>query len=382
MRKLVLIALMLLMPAFIFAQDTKPADRHVFTKVYDVKTTTVKNQGGTGTCWDFATTSFLETELLRMGKGEFDLSEMFFARNAYISKAVELVRFSGKNNFGQGGQAHDVIDVLRTKGCVPDEVYSGLPNGEKMHNHSEMEQYLSLIVNSVATPKPSGNPQMPQRKPSQRWIDVANAIMDVYIGKVPETFTYKGKEYTPKSFAKELGLNPDDYIEITSFSLFPFYTKGHIPVPDNWSHGHYYNLPLDDVMAVMENAVKKGYSVDWDGDVSEKGFKSKDGYAVVPEDAKDEDATKPEKEKVITDDMHLASFNDQTTTDDHLMHITGMATDQNGTKFWLTKNSWGPVGKYNGYLYMSDAYTRYKMIAIMVHKDAIPKDIREKLKID
>lgn len=378
MRKLVLIALMLLMPAFIFSQDSKPTDRHVFTKIYDVKATSVKNQGGTGTCWDFATTSFLESELLRMGKGEFDLSEMYFARNAYISKTEQLIRFQGKNNFGQGGQAHDVLDVLRTKGVMPEEVYSGLINGEKMHNHSEMEQFLSLIANNVATPV-RGQQGMPPRKPSQRWRDVANSIMDVYLGKVPESFTYKGKEYTPQTFAKELGLNPDDYVELTSFEIFPFYKKGHVPVPDNWSHDHYYNLPLDDIMAVMENAVKNGYTVDWDGDVSEKGFKAKDGYAVVPEEVKDEDVTKPEKEKVITDELHLASFNDQTTTDDHLMHITGLAKDQNGTKFWLTKNSWGPVGKYNGYLYMSDAYTRYKMIAIMVHKDAIPKDIKEKL---
>jgi len=381
MKKLLLAAIIFIIPVFIYSQDEKPKDRHVFTKIYDLKTSPVKSQGGTGTCWDFATTSFLETELIRMGKGEFDLSEMFFARNAYISKEEQLIRFSGKNNFGEGGQAHDVIDVLRTKGLMPEEAYSGLINGEKIHNHNEMGSFLSLIINSVASPKsaPAG-PQAPSRvKTAPRWKDVSEAIMDVYIGKVPEKFTYKGKEYNSKSFAKELGLNADDYVEITSFSIFPFYTTGHLPVPDNWSHAHYYNLPLDDVMAVMEYSLKNGYSVVWDGDVSEKTFYGKESYAVIPEDAKDEDTSKPEKEKVITDDMHLASFNDQTTTDDHLMHITGLAKDQAGTKFWLTKNSWGPVGKYGGFLYMSDAYTRYKMIAILVHKNAIPKEIKTKL---
>lgn len=380
MRKLLLIALMLLMPVFIFAQDTKPADRHVFTKVYDVKATPVKNQGGTGTCWSFATTSFIESELLRMGKGEFDLSEMFFARNAYIAKTEQLIRFGGKNNFGQGGQAHDVMDVVRTKGMVPDEVFSGLIDGAKGHNHSEMEQYLSMVANFAATPKTGGAGQ-PPRRASQKWIDVENAIMDTYIGKAPEKFTHKGKEYTPKSFVKELGFNPDDYVEITSLASFPFYTKGHISVPDNWSHDHYYNLPIDDVMKVMENALKNGYSVDWDGDVSEKEF-NKNNYSVVSVDPKDSDTSKPEKEKEITDAMRLESFNDFSTTDDHLMHITGLATDQAGTKFWLTKNSWGITGKYAGYWYMSDAYTKYKMIAIMVHKNAIPKDIKSKLGIN
>lgn len=380
MRKIVLLVLMLLMPAFVFAQDSKPTDRHVFTKVADVKTTTVKNQGGTGTCWDFATTSFLETELIRMGKGEYDLSEMFFARNAYLSKTEQLIRLSGKNNFGQGGQAHDVIDVLRTKGAVPEEAYSGLINGEKMHNHSELEGYLSLIANNVANPKAS--PGQQPRRPSQRWKNVEDAIMDVYLGKVPENFTYKGKEYTAKSFAAELGINPDDYIEITSLANAPFFTQCHVSVPDNWSHAQYYNLPIDEVGKVMEYALKNGYSVDWDGDVSEKGFNMKDGYAVVPADPKDTDTSKPEKELEITDKLRLEAFDNFTTTDDHLMHLTGLYTDQAGTKFWLTKNSWGPNGKFGGYLYMSDAYTKYKMIAILVHKNAIPKDIKSKLGIN
>ncbi len=375
MRNFLLALLMFIIPAFIFAQDNKPqdvkpADRHEFKMVSEVKTSPVKSQGGTGTCWSYATTSFIETEMLRMGKGEFDLSEMFFARNAYVTKADRFVRFQGKSNFGQGGQAHDVIDVLRAKGMVTDEAFSGLINGAKSHNHGKMEQALNKMVTAVSKSK----------KPDANWMDAVVSTLDSSLGKIPEKFTVNGKEYTPKSFAKESGFNPDNYVEITSFSHHPFYQKFELEVPDNWSHAQYYNAPLDDIMKIMEYSLKKGYSVVWDGDVSEKGWKGKDGYAVVPEDT-DADVTKPEKEKVITDKLHLEAFNDFSTTDDHLMHITGMAKDQNGTKFWLTKNSWGDKSKYKGYWYMSDAFARYKMVAILVHKNSIPKDIKVKLGI-
>ena len=374
MKKLMLIALLLLLPAFIIAQDAKPADRHVFTKVYDLKATPVKNQGGTGTCWSFATTSFLESELLRMGKGEFDLSEIFFARNAYVSKTEQLIRLGGKNNFGQGGQAHDVIDVIREKGIMPEEAYSGILPGEMGHNHGELENAVSSLAQGIA--------KKPGRNLTPRWRNAVDGVIDAFIGKAPEKFTYKGKEYTAKSFAKELGLNPDDYIELTSFANFPFNTKVHLSVPDNWSHAQYYNVSIDDLMKIMEYALKNGYTVDWDGDVSEKEFnKGNANYSVVPADSKDTDTSKPEKEKTITDAMRLESFDKFQTTDDHLMHITGMATNQEGTKFWLTKNSWGPVGKYGGYWYMSDAYARYKVVAILVHKNAIPNDIKSNLGI-
>lgn len=269
MRKFLLVLLMFVIPAFVVGQD-KPKERHEFKMVYEVKATPVKNQGGTGTCWSFATTSFIESELLRMGKGEFDLSEMFFARNSYLSKADQLYRLGGKNNFGQGGQAHDVLDVIRENGLVPDEAFSGLINDAKMHNHSEMESYLSLIANGAANPP--RNSQGRQGKAPQMWKEMMNATMDLYIGKAPEKFTYKGKEYTPKSFAAELGINPDDYVEITSYSHHPFYKQFPLEVQDNWSHAEYYNVPLKDIDAIMEYALKNGYSVDWDGDVSEKEF--------------------------------------------------------------------------------------------------------------
>jgi bleomycin hydrolase len=372
MRRFLLVLFMFLIPAFVFAQDNKPKDRHEFKMIYEVKATPVKNQGATGTCWAFATTSFIESELLRMGKGEFDLSEMFFSRQAYISKADQLIRFGGKNNFGQGGQAHDVIDVIRTKGIVPDEAFTGLTQGETGYNHSELEPVLSAMTTALS--------KNPGRKLTQRWIGAVEGTLDAYMGKVPEKFTYKGKEYTPKSFAAELGINPDDYVEITSYSHHPFYKTFALEVQDNWSHAQYYNVPLSDINAIMEYALKNGYSVDWDGDVSEKEFNTGGNcYSVVPLDPKDTDTSKPEKEKTITDDLRLETFNNFTTTDDHLMHITGMATDQEGTKFWLTKNSWGTASKYNGYWYMSDAYTKLKMIAILVHKNAVPKDIRAKL---
>ncbi len=371
MRKILVIALMILMPAFVFSQD-KPTDRHVFTKVYEVKATPVKNQAQTGTCWSFATTSFIESELLRMGKGEFNLSEMYFVRNAYMSKAERFIRFQGKNNFGPGGQAHDVFDVIRAHGIMPEEAYSGLTEGVTAHNHAELEAGLDGLVNAFA--------KNPGKKLSQRWRGAVEGTLDAFLGKVPEKFSYDGKEYTAKSFAQELGINPDDYVEFTSFAHHPFYSKFELEVPDNWAHECYYNLPIDDIMKIMENALKNGYSVDWDGDVSERGF-GRDNVAVVPENAKDLDPSKPEKEKTITDAMRLEAFNDFETTDDHLMHITGLFTDQAGTKFWLTKNSWGPVGKYGGYWYMSDPYTRYKMIAILVHKNAVPADLREKLGI-
>lgn len=375
MKKFLLLLLMFIIPAFIIGQE-KPKEPqknpHQFKMVYEVKTTPVKNQGGTGTCWAFATTSFIETELLRMGKGEFDLSEMFFSRNAYISKADQLIRFGGKNNFGQGGQAHDVIDVIREKGIVPEEVFSGFTAGETVYNHSELEPVLNAMATALS--------KNPGRKLTRRWIEAFEGTLDAYMGKLPSKFTYKGKDYTAKSFSAELGINPDDYVEITSFSHHPFYTKFALEVQDNWSHAQYYNVPISDIGTIMEYALKNGYSVDWDGDVSEREFNmGNNNYSIVPEDPKNNDLSKPEKEKVITDDLRLESFNNFTTTDDHLMHLTGMATNQDGTKFWLTKNSWGLTGNYKGYWYMSDAYTKYKMVAILVHKNAVPKDIRAKL---
>lgn len=382
-RTLKTIMLFSLMPLFVFAQSKKSkADQYEFKMLYEIKTTPVKNQAKTGTCWSFATTSFVETEIMRMGKGEHVLSPMFNVRYAYPPKAENYIRYNGLTNFGMGGQAHDVMNIIREYGFVPEEVYSGKQIGEEDYNHGEMDAVLKAIIDAVNKDKGG--------KITPVWQKVFESALNIYLGVPPKEFTYQGKTYTPKSFVEAMGFNPDDYIELTSFTHHPFYKQFDLEVPDNWSKGLYYNIPIDDLMKIMNNALAKGYSVAWDGDVSEKGFSRKKGIALVPaadeatDDSKkdEEDAELPAKEKVVTQEMRQETFDNRTTTDDHLMHITGLAQDQNGDKFYYTKNSWGTKDKkYGGYWYMSVPYVRLKTIAIMVHKDAIPAEIKEKLRI-
>lgn len=379
------VLLILLIVASVFsAQDKKKKEKkeqYEFTLTYHVKTTPVKNQSKTNTCWSFATTSFVETELIRMGKGEHILSPMWNVRFTYPKKAMNYIRYNGLANFGPGGQAHDVMNVIREYGFVPEEVYKGMNINEEEHNHGEMDAVLKAIVDAV-TKKKGG-------KITPVWQKVVESTLDIYLGVPPKEFYYKGRLYTPKSFADTLGFNPDDYIEITSFTHHPFYEKIDLEVPDNWSRDLYYNIPIDELMKVMDHALEHGYSVLWDGDVSEKTFDKKKCIATIPLDTL-EDTDEPEKEnefkqvreKQITQEMRQETFDNQTTTDDHLMHIVGLAKDQYGTKYYYTKNSWGTKNKkYNGYWYISESYARLKMIAIMVHKDAVPKDIKEKLKL-
>lgn len=357
-----------------FSQDVKKEkdkknDRHTFTMIYDIGATSVKNQAQTGTCWDFATQSFLESELLRMGKGSYNLSEMFNVRYTYPLKADKYVRYHGKAQFGEGGQAHDVLKIFDEYGAVPHFVYPGLEPGDSLNNNLEMDAVLKNVLETIVG----------RKKITSHYKDIVNAVCDIYLGKVPETFEYEGKEYTPKTFAASLGINTKDYVEITSYTHHPFYTKFNLEVPDNWTESEYYNVPLDDLVAIMDNALKNGYTIDWDGDVGKENFLRKEGYAIVPFD---DDTTKtgPEKEKSITQEIRQEAYNDYTTTDDHLMHITGMAKDQAGTIFYYTKNSWGTKDKtFNGYWYMSEPFVKLRTVAIMVHKDAIPERIREKL---
>ncbi|HKI77068.1 MAG TPA: C1 family peptidase [Ignavibacteriaceae bacterium] len=355
----------------ISAQDKKEEkkERHTFKMITDVATTSVKNQAQTGTCWDFATQSFLESELLRMGKGQYNLSEMFNVRYTYPLKAEKYIRYHGKWQFGPGGQAHDVIKIFDTFGAVPANVYPGLEPGDSLHNNFEMDAVLGSVLNTI----------IKRNKISDHYKDIISSICDIYLGKVPSEFEYEGKKYTPKSFAKSLGINTDDYVEITSYTHHPFYSKFILEVPDNWTEGEYYNVPLDDLIKIMDNALQNGYSIDWDGDVGRDNFYRKEEYAVVPFE-NDTSKTGPEKEQTITQELRQKSFDDYTTTDDHLMHITGLAKDQAGTKFYYTKNSWGTKDKkYAGFWYMSEPFVRLRTVAIMVHKDAIPKEIREKL---
>jgi bleomycin hydrolase len=364
-----------------------------FTTVSDIKTTPVKDQQKTGTCWSFATTSFIETELLRMNKGEFDLSEMYFARYAYVDKADRYIRRSGTANFGEGGQSHDVLNVIRQHGFVPKTAFTGL-RAEPIYNHAELDAALKAYID-VVNMKKTG-------KVSSVWKEAFNDLLDVYMGKLTTTFTVNDKSLDPIGFTKSLGFNPDDYIEITSYSHVPFYKKVMIDIPDNWSQDLYYNLPLDEMVEVIKTALKNGYSVCWDGDVSDKGFSHKDGVAIVPvtqltpmtdteralwkkTDEKDRLAQKyaftgPVPEKNITQDDRQKAFDTQETTDDHLMHFTGMVTDQNGTIYFKTKNSWNTISnKMGGYLNMSEAYVRLNTIAITINKNALPKAISTKL---
>ncbi len=338
-----------------------------FTIIKQVPASPVKSQGRTGTCWSYATTSFIESEALRQGKGLFDLSEMYVVRNTYSSKAKKYVRLQGTNNFSEGGQAHDVLNEVRIHGLVPEEMYKGLDYGSTQHNHSEMVSILDGMLKGLLKGKTR----------SISWLPSFNSILDNYLGENPKDFKYKGKTYTPQSFAKNVvGFNPDDYVELSSYQDYPYYKQFDLEVPDNWSHDLYYNLPMHELMQVMDYALNNGFSVDWDGDVSEIDFNSKAGTAVL---------SMKESDGIIInglDKMRLKTFDNLSTTDDHLMHLTGIAKDKNGTIFYLTKNSWGANSNlFGGYLYMSKWYVQLKTIAILVHKNAIPKDIKKKLGI-
>lgn len=373
----------LLLPLAVGAQkkeaDKKPV--HAFTVDLQVKRTPVKDQFKTGTCWDHATLSFLESELLRLGRGEFDLSEMFIVRHTYPRKALNYIRHHGRANFAEGGQSHDVLETIRRHGIVPDSVYSGLNIGESRHNHGELDAVLKAMLDAVV--KAAGGRLTP------RWPEAVEAVLDVYLGQAPVQFEYGGRTYSPKSFWEMLGLNPDDYIELTSYSHHPFYQKFVLEIPDNWNYnGNYYNLPIDDFEAVIDYALKKGYSVAWDGDVSERDISSSEtGYAVVPakdwEDKtqaeRDAKPTEPEPEKEVTQELRQKTFDDFSSTDDHLMHIVGLAHNQKGTKFYLTKNSGGTDRKNEGYVYMSRSYVRLKTLALMVHKNSLPPGLAQKL---
>lgn len=370
------ILLLFVFPLLITGQEKSKKEIYEFTMMHQVETTPVKNQARTGTCWSFATTSFIETELIRMGKGEHILSPMWFVRFAYPSKAEKYLRYHGQYNFGVGGQAHDVTNVIKEFGFVPEEIYKGMNIGEEEHNHGEMSSVLEGIMDGVK--KNRGG------KITPLWKNVLESTLNIYLGVPPEQFTYQGNVYTPGGFAEKLGFNPDDYVELTSYSHRPFYTKFDLEIPDNWSKDLYYNLPIDELIMVMENALANGYSVCWDGDVSEKEFDRKKGTAIVPLDPADikegEEVDGPVKEKMVTQEMRQESFDNHTTTDDHLMHLTGIAVDQNGTKYYYTKNSWGTKDKkFDGFWYMSEPYVRLKTVAIMIHKDAIPSDIKTKL---
>lgn len=349
-----------------------------FSTVIDLETTPVISQGRTGTCWSFSSTSFLESEIIRLTGKEIDLSEMYTVRNTYPKKAENYVMRQGKAQFSEGGLAHDVMNSVREYGLVPQSAYSGIFKGESGHNHAEMSAVLTAMVETYV--------DNPGRKLSKKWDDAIEAVLDVYMGQNPNMFVYEGKQYSPQSFLELTKIVPDDYLTITSFTHAPFYSEFILNIPDNWSYGSMYNVPLDEMIATIDNALQNGFTVELDCDVSERTFSSKDGVAVIPKDsdnnAKALQGVYPEMN--VSQEYRQDEFENFTTTDDHLMHITGILRDQNGTKYYKVKNSWGTDERRNangGYVYFSEAYMRLKAISITVHKDAVPQATAKKLNL-
>lgn len=366
----------------------------VFTDVKVLNTTSVKDQNKSGTCWCFAGTSFFEDEILRKGGSELDLSEMYTVRQCYIDKAEKYVRMYGSINFAAGGSALDVPYVWKRYGALPESMYGGLEYGEEKHIHGELDAVLKGYLDAVI--------QKPNKRISTSWRKGFEAILDAYLGEVPEKFEYEGVEYTPKSYAESLGLNVDDYAAITSFTHHPYYEQFAVEVADNWLWGQYYNVPMEEMKAIVDTAIEKGYPVVWAADVSEGGFKWVKGYAVMPKPTNSEDlegtelarwvklsdkerANKqfdidgPCEEIEVTQEMRQEMFDRQETTDDHGMEIVGIATDQKGNRYYKVKNSWDTNQVYDGFFYVSEPYFLAKTVDIYVNKEAIPTEIKQKL---
>ncbi|MDR2682485.1 MAG: aminopeptidase [Dysgonamonadaceae bacterium] len=374
------------------AQEAAKPQEFQFTTLKEIPITPVKNQSSSGTCWSFSGLGFVEAELLRQGKGEHDLSEMFVVHKNYDEKAQKYVRMNGTINFAGGGSFADVLDCIRDYGIVPESLQPGLNYGDTIHRHGELDQLLKAYVSVIV--------KNPNRKLSTAWYKGYTGVVDAYLGECPQSFSYNGKEYTPKTYAQSLGINTDNYISLTSFTHHPFYTAFPIEIPDNWRWSDSYNLPLVELMQIIDNAIDKGYTVAWASDVSERGFNRK-GIAVIPDanaaegpgsdqahwlglspadrEALITNLSSPVPEKKITKEMRQEAFDNYETTDDHGMLIYGTAQDQNGSKYYLVKNSWGTASPYKGIWYASVPFVEYKTLSIVVHKDAIPKEIRKKI---
>ena len=366
--------------------------QYEFTTVQENPITSIKNQYRSGTCWCFSALSFIESEIIRTKGESLDFSEMFVVGKSYRDRAVKYVRLDGHLNFAAGSSFGDVLHVIKDYGIVPQEAMPGMNYGTELPEQSELDAALKGYVEAIA--------KNPNKKLTTAWLNGFDGIVGAYLGEYPSTFTVDGKEYTPESYRDYLGINFDDYVNLTSFTHHPFYSQFVIEVPDNWRWDAAYNLPIDELMEVMYNAIEKGYTIAWGSDVSEKGF-TRNGIAVMPVEKKkavagsdqekwvgkaaEEKAeeTKPElpEEMVITQELRQDGYDRKTTTDDHGMHIYGIAKDQNGTNYFMVKNSWGETGKYKGIWYASDAFVRYKTMNIVVHKDALPKSIAKKLGI-
>ena len=401
MKKLIFIILAIGMtiPTMAKKKDKKEKDEkdtYEFTMVKEIPTSPVKNQYRSGTCWSFGGTAFLETELIRTGKGIVDLSEMFAVWHAYSEKAKRTVRWHGNLNFGGGGNFHDVLWTYKTFGAITEEAYAGLEYGEEKHVHGEMDALLKSYVNTVLKNK--------NRKLSPAWHQGFNGILNAYLGEVPESFEVDSADYSTMSYAESLELNMDDYIEISSYNHHPFYETFVLEIPDNWMMASYYNVPFNDFMAIIENAIMTGYSVGWDADVSEKGFSRDKGIAIIPDEEKPEiDGMESDKwdeldskeknkklysfdeivaEKEITQLLRQEHYDNYKTTDDHLMLLTGIAKDQEDHKYFKVKNSWSEkTGPYDGFFYASESFVGLKTVSILIHKDALTDEMKAKLNL-
>ena len=396
MNKLITLAALGLCFSSINAQEAKEEKKaeegFVFTTIKENPITSIKNQNRSSTCWSFSSVAFLESELLRQGKGEFDLSEMFIVHHTMEDRAVNYVRYHGDASFSPGGSFEDMVVCYEKYGMVPQDAMPGIMYGDSLPVHNELDAVAGAYVEAIGKGKFS--------KLTPVWKNGLRSIYDTYLGECPKEFTYNGKTYTPRTFADEvLKLNMNDYISLTSYTHHPFYTQFNVEVQDNWRNALSYNLPIEELMEVMDNAVRKGYTFAWGSDVSEQGF-TRDGIAVFPDASKGAELTgsdmahwlglsaadkrkeltsKPLPEVTVTQEMRQTAFDNWETTDDHGMLIYGLAKDQKGKEYFMVKNSWGETGKYKGIWYASKAFVAYKTMNILVHKDAIPSKIAKKL---
>ena len=395
MKKLLTIAAMGMFCISGMAQEAKK-EGFEFTVVKENPITSIKNQNRAGTCWSYSGLAFIESELLRMGKGEHDLAEMFIVHNTYLDRADIAVRTHGDVSFSQGGSFYDVLYAMKHYGLVPEsEMRPGVMYGDTLSNHNELSAVSDAVVAAIARQKTL------QKNANNEllWKKAVEAVHDIYLGERPESFTYNGKEYTPKSFYESLGLNADDYVSLTSYTHHPFYSSFVLEIQDNWRWAPSYNLPIDELMDEFDNAIMKGYTLAWGPDVSEDGF-SRNGGAVLPDADKAQELsgsdmarwlkkkpeekklnTKPQPQKWATQEERQSAYDNFETTDDHGMQIYGIAKDQAGNEYYMVKNSWGKSGTYEGIWYASKAFARYKTMNIVVHKDALPKAIAKKLGI-
>jgi bleomycin hydrolase len=370
----------------IIAQEktNKKESEYRFTTIKNLEATPVQNQNMTSTCWSFSALSFFESEIIRLGKGkDYNLSEMFIVRKSYAQKADNYIRMHGKTNFGEGGEFSDALNVIKNYGLMPEEIYTGKKDINSPHNHKALETKLKKIIQTASFDETD-------KIDFDFLHDSVNTVCDEFLGKTPDNFEYKGKSYTAKSYAESTGLNPDDYIFITSFSHHPFYSKFVLEVPDNWNWESMYNLPINELQEVMSYAINKGYSIAWAADVSEKGFLYTDGLAINPEkpisnmsnEEKKKLSIKPHKQLDINQDIRQKAFDNFETQDDHGMHIVGLVKDQLNTPYYIVKNSWGKErNQCDGYFYASESYVLFKTTNIMINKNALAPIIAKKLGI-